>query len=545
VPQTADEGDRLGCVAVRFTVGIYTSLAVIPELMTAHSIGIDLGTTRSVVAYVPDADPEIIKTDGTPVTRSVVHLPEEGEAVVGTDADDHLIIDPDRTVAEVKKLMGEDTEVRLGEETYLPEQISALILDHLATGAQDRIGETVDDVVLTVPAYFGDRERTATRTAGEIAGLDVARLLPEPSAACLAYGLREGKLGESTEELVFVYDLGGGTFDATLVDVDYEANVVETLHTDGDNDLGGGDWTDRVVDWVAKQVQTDTGTDIRAEPEQLARARSEARAAKHSLSRQEAVDVTIPFVVPDENYSFEETLDRETFDERTADLLEATREPMEALFERSDYTPEDVDKTLLVGGSTRMPQVETLLTDYFGSEPSKEVNPDEAVALGAAVQAEIIDDDGTNAEQLLPGDSSGLLLIDVVPKPLGVKLHSGEIDHVIDDDAQIPVIQRKESYGTVHENQDNVKIAVYEGAGDHVDDEGVEKIGEAVLEGIPPRDPGEETLACEFEITADGTLRVQGEDLISGKEVETRIESAVRHSEGEVDELRANLPPVA
>jgi molecular chaperone DnaK len=526
-------------------VGIYHSLGVIPETMTAHSIGIDLGTTRSVVAYVPDADPEIIKTDGTSVTRSVVHVPEEGEAVVGTDADDHLIMDPNRTVEEVKKLMGEDTEIELGDETYLPEQISALILEHLSTHAEDRLGDPIDDVVLTVPAYFGDRERTATRTAGEIAGLDVARLLPEPSAACLAYGLREGKLGEAAEELVFVYDLGGGTFDATLVDVDYEANVVETLHTDGDNNLGGGDWTDRVVDWVAEQIEADTGVDIREEPEQLARVRSKAREAKHSLSRQEAVDVTIPFVVPDENYSFDETLTREAFDERTTDLLEATREPMESLFERSEYTPEDVDKTLLVGGSTRMPQVETLLTDYFGKEPSKEINPDEAVALGAAVQAEIIGDDGADAERLLPGDSSGLLLIDVVPKPLGVKLHSGEIDHIIDGDAQIPVIERKESYGTVNKNQNSVKIAVYEGAGDHVDDEGVEKIGEAVLEGIPPRDPGEETLACEFEITADGTLRVQGEDLISGKEVETRIESAVRHSEGEVDELRANLPPVA
>jgi len=524
---------------------IYDGLGVICATMTAHSIGIDLGTTRSVVAYVPDADPEIIKTDGTAVTRSVVHVPAEGEAVVGTDADDHLIMDPDRTVEEVKKLMGEDTELELGDETYLPEQISALILEHLATHAEGRLGDPIEDVVLTVPAYFGDRERTATRTAGEIAGLDVARLLPEPSAACLAYGLREGKLGEAAEELVFVYDLGGGTFDATLVDVDYEANVVETLHTDGDNDLGGGDWTDSVVDWVAEQIESDTGVDIRDEPEQLARVRSEAREAKHSLSRQEAVDVTIPFVVPDENYSFDESLTRDTFDERTADLLEATREPMESLFERSEYTPEDVDKTLLVGGSTRMPQVETLLTDYFSSEPSKEINPDEAVALGAAVQAEIIGDGGADAERLLPGDSSGLLLIDVVPKPLGVKLHGGEIDHVIDGDAQIPVIERKESYGTVHENQNSVKIAVYEGEGDHVDDEGVEKIGEAILEGIPPRDPGEETLACEFEITADGTLRVQGEDLISGKEVETRIESAVRHSEGEVDELRANLPPVA
>lgn len=513
--------------------------------MTGHSVGIDLGTTRSVIAYVPGEDPEIIKTDGTSVTRSVVHVPEEGEAVVGTDADDHLIMDPERTVEEVKKRMGEDTDIELGGETYLPEQVSALILEHLVTHAEDRLGDPVEDAVITVPAYFGDRERTATRTAGEIAGIDVARLLPEPSAACLAYGLREGKLGEAAEELVFVYDLGGGTFDATLVDVDYEANVVETLHTDGDKALGGGDWTDRVVDWVAEHIQEDTGVDIRDQPEQLARVRSEARNVKHTLSRQEQVDFTIPFVVPDENYSFDETLTRDTFEERTADLLGATREPMDALFERSEYDPADVDKTLLVGGSTRMPQVETLLTEYFDKEPSKEINPDEAVALGAAVQAEIIADDGTSAEQLLPGDSSGLLLIDVVPKPLGVKLHGGDIDHIIDGDAQIPVIERKESYGTVREDQRSVVISVYEGAGDHVDDEGVEKIGEAVLEDIPPRDPGGETLACEFEITADGTLRVQGEDLISGKEVETHIESAIRHTEGEVEDLRESLPPVA
>lgn len=510
----------------------------------SKTIGIDLGTTRSAVAHVPGDEPEVIKMDGDSVTRSVVYVPESGEAVVGTDADDHLIMDSDRTVEEVKKQMGDDVDIQVGSESYKPEQISAIILEYLANRASERLGEDVSEAVITVPAYFGENERTATATAGEIADLHVARLLPEPSAACLAYGYREGKLGEASEETVFVYDLGGGTFDATLVDADYEVNLVETLHTDGDNELGGSDWTNAVVDWVAEKIEEDTGVDITNEPEQLARIKKEAREAKHSLSRQQEKDITIPFIVPEENYSFDETLTQQEFEDLTRSLLEATKEPIEELFDRSEYDPDDVDKILMIGGATRMPQVEEFLIEIFEQEPSKEINPDEAVALGAAVQAEIIADDGTDAEKLLPGEGGDLLLIDVVPKSLGVQLKGGDIDHIIENDRQIPTKERKETYGTVRENQRNVAIRIYEGEGDHVDAEDAEKIGEASLENIEPREPGDSTLACEFEITEDGTLRVEGEDLLSGKTVETTIESAIRRSSGEISDMQNGLPPV-
>jgi len=509
---------------------------------SGYTVGIDLGTTRSAVAYVAGGDPEVITTgnSGESVIPSVVQFTEDGEVNVGQTAANLAVQHPERTVTEIKREMGSEEPISVAGEEYLPEQISSLILEHIIDEAEASIGRDVDSAVITVPAYFDDPKRTATETAGEIAGLDVERLLPEPSAACLAYGLHESKLGNGEAELAFVYDLGGGTFDATLVEIDYEINSVETLHTAGDNELGGSDWTERIVGWMIETIEADTGIDIEENPEQLARIRQEAKSAKHRLSDLPSTDVSVPFVVPEQSYTFAETLSREEFEELTADLAAATTDPLDDLFDRADYAPADVDKVLLVGGSVRMPHIQELVGDYFEQEPSTEINPEEAVALGAAIQAEIIDDSGADASAMLPGETDDIVLIDVVPQSLGVRLSDGSIDHIIDQDEQIPTSTRKESYGTVEEGQTSVQIRVYQGDGDTAAE--TTKIGTAVLRDIPPRPPGEPSLAVEFRITTDGQLEVTGEDLKTGKQVETAIESALRHSPEEIDDLGEELP---
>jgi len=518
---------------------------------SGYTVGIDLGTTRSAVAYVAGGDPEVITTgnSGESVIPSVVQFTEDGEVNVGQTAANLAVQHPDRTVTEVKREMGREEPLTVAGEEYLPEQLSSLILEHIVDHAEGSIGRDVDGAVITVPAYFDDRKRTATETAGEIAGIEVERLLPEPSAACLAYGLHESKLGESEAELAFVYDLGGGTFDATLVEIDYEINSVETLHTAGDNKLGGSDWTQQIVDWMIDQIHDDwmidqihddTGVDIEDNPEQLARIRQEAKSAKHRLSDLPSTDVSVPFVVPEQSYTFAETLSREQFEELTADLAAATTDPLDDLFGRADYAPADVDKVLLVGGSVRMPHIQELVGDYFEQEASMEINPEEAVALGAAIQAEIIDEGGADASAMLPGETDDIVLIDVVPQSLGVRLSDGSIDHIIEQDEQIPTSTRKESYGTVEQGQTSVQIRVYQGEGDTAEEN--TKIGTAVLRDIPPRPPGEPSLAVEFRITTDGRLAVTGEDLKTGKQVETEIESALRHSPEEIDDLGEELP---
>lgn len=519
--------------------------------MGRKTLGIDLGTTRSVVANVSEGSPEVVEIDGERVTRSVVHFEDEENAVVGSNADEKLEMAPESTIEEVKKHMGEDIKFELGEGQYTPEEISAIIIEYLVNQAEDRLGEDVDDVVITIPAYFGQERSTATSTAGEIADVNVEALLPEPSAACLAYGLENDQLGEDNEELVFVYDLGGGTFDATLVDVDYEVNFIETLHTDGDDELGGSDWTNEIVEWIVGKIEDDCGIDVSDMSKQMGRIRSEARTAKHKLSEQESATILIPFVAPEENYSLEEELTRNDFEEMTTDLLQKTQDPIDDLFERSDYSTDDVDKVLLVGGSTRMPQVSGFVEDYFNIEPSKEINPDEAVALGAAVHAEILGDDDSEVINALPGDddgeANGMVIEEVLPKPIGVRLHDGTIDHILENDMTIPATNRKENYGTVREDQDIVKLQIYQGEGDHINDDSVEQIGEAILgenDPLPNREPNKPSLACEFKITTDKRLVASGEDLLSGKGVETTINLEIDKTDTEVDKMREELPTV-
>ena len=507
------------------------------------ALGIDLGTTRSAMAHVTGGEPEVImNSEGDGVTPSIVHLTADGESLVGEPAANQMLMEPDRTVREVKKLMGENETVALGDEEFTPQDVSALVLQKLVDDAEDRLGREVTNAVITVPAYFTDRERTATREAGEIAGLEVDKLLPEPSAAVLAYGLREQQLGEATNETVFVYDLGGGTFDATLVDAEYEYNYIETVATDGDNELGGSNWTRRIEEHAYETIEEDVGVDVTENPEQRQRINDAAKDAKHRLSDQQTANLTVPFVVPEENYNLDVEITREQFEGMTEDLIDRTRAPMDDILERTDYAVEDVDKVLLIGGSTRMPQVEALVTDYFDMEPSKEISPDRAVALGAAVQASIVNDDAETAP-LPSGDESdeagGLVLIDVLPQSIGVKVQPGNrFDPVVEQDAQLPTSERKEGYSVRHADQTSVAIEVYQGEAEEAHDN--EFLGKAVLDDIPPRDPGQQSLAVEFTVNADGTLEVHGEDLLSDKAVSAEIESALETDSRDEEQLPPN-----
>lgn len=519
------------------------------------TVGIDLGTTRTAVAHVIDGEPELVETaDGNDLTPSIVHVTEEGNAIVGSDAEDRLVMHPERTVAEIKRQIGEEITVRLGRRSYRPEEISALILEKVAGDATDRLEGRVDGAVITVPAYFTGRQRTATRNAGELAGLEVKHLLPEPSAAVLAYGYEQQKLGDSADETIFVYDLGGGTFDATIVEAEYEHNYVETVLTDGDSDLGGSDWTAAIEKWITSTIEEETGIEIGFNSEyadQRNRIRKAAEEAKHELSRSRETVVTIPFVIPEHSYSFEGRLNREMFEELTGSLLERTRQTVDSVLTSAGYRRQEIDTVLLVGGASRMPQVEKLLESYFGQPPSKRVSPDRAVAVGAAVQASILSEDVTEIPSFLGGanededghsSANGLVLVDVLPQTLGVELINDEFSPIIEKGSQLPTTVRKETFRTVEPDQTAVEWPIRQGESSRASDNDL--LGTLVIRDIPPRDPDEDSLAIEFTMNSDGTLEVEIEDLITGKTVDGTIESGIRLSPEEINRMADQLPGV-
>lgn len=517
------------------------------------TVGIDLGTTRTAVAHVTRGTPTLLaNAGGYELTPSVVHVPRDGPALVGREASDRLLMQPERTIAEVKRHIGEETELRLGQSTYRPEELSALILEKVFDDATDRIDTTVEKAVITVPAYFTGRQRTATRNAGEIAGLHVDQLLPEPSAAVLAYGYRQQKLGEVADETLLVYDLGGGTFDATLVEAEYEHNYIETVFTEGDSGLGGHDWTAEVAAWVADEIRADTGIDVTSESadaDQRNRIRSAAREAKHDLVDQQKTVVNIPYVVPEENYHFERTLNRAQFQAMTEHLLAETRRTIETVFNQTEYTTAAVDTVLLVGGASRMPQVEAMLRPQFGMTPSREVHPDHAVAMGAAVQAAVLDDSVTDTGGMLSSttsDSGGppgsIVLVDVLPQTLGVELENGQFSPIIEQGVQLPTTVRKEIFQTVDPDQTAVEWPIRQGESPQAVDSDL--LGTVWIRDIPPRDPDQDSLAIEFTMTSDGTLQVEVEDLITGRLVDATVESGIRLSDDEITEISTGLPGV-
>jgi molecular chaperone DnaK len=506
------------------------------------TVGIDLGTTRTTVATVTDSDAEVIEnTRGNRTTPSVVrYKQEDGEtvAVVGENALDAAEMYPEETVQRIKRKMGDSDHVeRIHGEEYTPPEVSANILEHVRSAAEERLGESVDSAVITVPAYFGDRERQNTRDAARLIDLEVERILDEPTAACIAYGLGEGEGTDGTEH-VFVYDLGGGTFDATLVEVTYvdEFNTIEAVHTEGFRGLGGEDWDDAVVDWIADTVDAAVNEDVRSDEEAMKRIRKKAREAKETLSEQGSTTIRIPYVTA--GYNFEEELTRERFDEMTADLLDQTFEACDNIFEDSEFAVGDVDKVLLCGGSTRMPQVEDAVADYFGQEPSKEINPDEAVARGAAVAA-AIDYDPDVAKELLPGESGILNYASNAPKALGVETAQG-YSVLIESDTSLPAVGEDE-FTTVEDNQPRADIKVYEGPGP-IGEEGTNFLGKATLTGIREAPAGVPDIKVEYTLDEDGRLSVYGTDLDTGAEVEAEIEGAFRRDDDEIDEMQRALP---
>lgn len=506
------------------------------------TVGIDLGTTRTTVASVVDDDVTVLEnTNGNRTTPSVVRYKQEDDgtvAVVGENALDAAEMYPEETVQRIKREMGEEDYVETihGEE-YTPPEVSANILEHVVQAAEERLGEEVTNSVITVPAYFGDRERQNTRDAARLIDLEVDKILDEPTAACLAYGLGNNDTTDGTE-YVFVYDLGGGTFDATLVEVTYtdDLNTIEARHTEGFRGLGGEDWDDAIVDWMVEIVNEEIEFDIRTDDEQMKRIRKNAREAKETLSEQDSVTVRVPFIASGVN--FEEELTREQFDEMTADLLDQTFDACDNLFDGSDLSVGDVDKVLLCGGSTRMPQVEDAVTDYFGQDPSKEINPDEAVARGAAVAAAIEYDPGA-AKEMLPGESESVMLAQANARALGVETARG-YSVLIESDASLPAVGEDE-FTTVQDNQPRADIKVYEGEGP-VGADDTNFLGKATLTGIREAPAGVPDIKVEYTLDSDGKLSVYAKDKDTGSEVEAEIEGVFRRDDEEIDEMKQALP---
>jgi len=513
-------------------------------MIDGYSVGIDLGTTNSAIAAVTGGKPEIIpNSDGERTTPSVVMIDKNDETVMGKAAANQAVSNPDRTVQHIKRHMGEeDYVVEIEGEEYRPEQISALILTRLMSDAEAYLGRDVASAVITVPAYFGDAERQATRSAGEIAGIDVEHVMTEPTAACLSYGLQETEAAEEGEDHekrhVFVYDLGGGTFDATLVEIDLEVNHIEVKNTDGDRLLGGEDWTRRIVDHLAELAREDGDVDVSGDAEQEQRLYDAAVRAKHDLSNRQQTGITIPYLGP--HYNLETTLTREQFQDRTADLLDQTVELVDDVFERAEVDSEEIDEVLLIGGATRMIQVREAVEAYFGMEPLRSVNPDEAVAIGAATQAELMNADSeTEASDHLPGEEP-LMMVDVTPQPIGIELHDGTFASVVDRDEKVPVSQTDDRFTTVMDDQTGVRFPIYQGTAAKADDN--TKLGEMVLTGIPQAPAGEPTIEIDFQVQSDGTLDASATHLESGKSVDTTIESGVRLSEKEIEQMQEALP---
>ncbi len=509
-------------------------------------IGIDLGTTYTATAAVVADEAEVTpNSEGDYTTPSAVSFDEDdGTVIVGKEALVRAQTYPERTIRTIKRHMGDhEYSVDIDGEEYTPEQISALILQKVVRDAEDHLGMDISNAVITVPAYFGERQRQATKQAGEIAGLTVDRIINEPTAACLAYGLDEEK---DDSELALVYDLGGGTFDVTLVDLAYDIDTVEVIASNGDRQLGGEDWDEVLVEWILETFEEDTGIDLSEEPEALGRIYSAAREAKESLSSSSSTRVNIPFLAPNEN--FEEQLTREEFNDLTGHLTEKTFDVCDELFEEVDYNKNEVDTVLLVGGSTRMPLVQERAAEYFDQEPSKEIHPDEAVATGAAVQAAIIDrgEDGLGtdgqAQALLPGISDGLILVDVTPQSLGIELADGSFDVLIERNESVPATARNENYTTSTDSQTAIKTPVYQGESDIAQEN--DFLDEFVLEGIEPAPAGEPNIACEFTLDENGLLEVEAEDLDRGEKADITIEGIFSHSQEEVDEMQEALPSI-
>lgn len=507
-----------------------------------HAVGIDFGTTNSVVAHGTVASASVLTVDSSePIVPSVVSFTDRG-ALVGRSALDRTVSSPELTVRSVKRSLGDGRTTYPGVDgaEYTPEQVASLVFSKLKERAEVALGGPVTNAVVTVPAYFDHRQREATQKAAEIAGLQVDRLLSEPTAACLSYGV--GAVDGDGAETVLVYDLGGGTFDVSLVDV--TGGVFDVVASKGDTNLGGDDWDERLLSWLRSQLNVVEGDDERWAPVTEAQLRQSVKQARHELS--ERPETTIELVDADGVWQKEVELTREHLDEQTEDLAQRTVDICDELLQESGTNPWSIDRVLLVGGATRMPQIRETVYDFFGEVPSKEVSPDQLVATGAAIQANILDDGPATPQNHSHTDGGrDTVVVDVVPRPLGVETsvdgEPGYFSPVVEAHSSIPV-ERTRRYRTIEDDQTTVSVRVYQGDADRVEDD--EYLGSFVLSGLPEAPAGEVSVAVTFEVTESGLLEVRAAEDQTGRAAGVTIESAFDGPDGEIRRAREGLPVV-
>ncbi|HOQ39100.1 MAG TPA: molecular chaperone DnaK [Fervidobacterium sp.] len=490
-----------------------------------YIVGIDLGTTNSVIAWVkPDGSIEVIpNAEGNRTTPSIVSFTKSGEIIVGEPAKRQLVLNSDRTVKSIKRKMGSDYRVRIDDKEYTPQEISALILKKLKKDAEEYLDGEIKKAVITCPAYFNDSQRQATKEAGIIAGLEVLRVINEPTAAALAYGLdkMEG------EKKVLVYDLGGGTFDVSILEIG--GGVIKVISTSGNNHLGGDDFDQKILDYLAEEFKKQYGVDLRSDKQALQRLRDAAEKAKIELSSKLETDISLPYITATAEgpLHLEMKLTRAMFDSLTRELVEKTREPIERALNDAKLMPQDIDEIILVGGMTRVPMVQKFIKDIFGKDPNRSVNPDEAVAIGAAIQAGILG--GTEGAK-----DKDVVLVDVTPLTLGVEVKGGLLEPVIQRNTTIPT-KKSKVFTTAEDGQTSVEVRVYQGeramARDNI------FLGSFELVGIPPAPRGVPQIEVTFDIDSDGIVHVSAKDLGTGKEQSMVVTGRQQLSSDDIEKM--------